>query len=890
MTEDTSEDGRARSTRRRFIEGTVATGMLPVVATASADDSGTEFRSNDRPRSPTLSVTGRLADRRYVATGNRAYVVGDESGRFPAMGWHITGEMGGIWSPPLKLLDGIWFAVDGEPLEPAERFTSGYGHVTMDIPDRGGLAIERTDFVPDDRRAALFGLHFTAGEEAESFTLSVDAHSELMHAYPWSSTTPSRTEFDLEDSVAFADGVLRFRDAGTPPVENATHHDWSAAVGASLEPVGHETGEGFRGPQSPPEVYSADGTEEGDEIPRYDDTEAGRGKGGQLRYEIEIPANSSRTVWVAVAGSESGPECAVDELETVLDDPMGALRDKVRKRENLADRTRISLSGDPLLEKSVEWSKQNLADCVQEAHDLDIRYTNEGTEFPEPAGTLDSVRFYGAGFPDYQWLFAVDGEYTTFAALAAGQFEVPKDHMRAVERVSRIVNGDTGKVAHEVVTDGSVYYGANDDPGNTDETAKFPMAVHAIWRWTGDDAFRDDLYEFMVDGMHYVTEELTSDGDLWPTGQGNVERPGMGDRKLDVAVYTMRGLFALADMARSKEDDETATWATDRANEMLDAFAETWWLPGIPQHAGSLGETGDNGATPRIYQRHWIGVTPMSAEYVGESGRVVPGFATENHGDSALALRETGCYSGFDDGGEQRRNDGLYHTGAPGCDEESYEHTKDSTEKNVFTLNSAVMAVAEGNYGRLGRDQQGRYVHANAALQLPDPDEQPGAMPEIAPSPAYGRSIDKPFTARAMVLQAWGTYGTLWPVVRHYLGVRPDLGRGRLAVTPQVPDHLPHVAGENVRLGEDGSVAVSAMAPDGSGLYRTRVDAEGSIDTLTVGHVIPETADIAAVMLDGEAVESYETRVTNRGTEVSAKTTPEGRRTLVVRTRDGDSC
>jgi len=61
------------------------------------------------PDSPTLSTTDRLDDRRYVATGDRAYVVGTEAGRFPAMGFHTRGEMGGIWSPPIKLLDGIWF-------------------------------------------------------------------------------------------------------------------------------------------------------------------------------------------------------------------------------------------------------------------------------------------------------------------------------------------------------------------------------------------------------------------------------------------------------------------------------------------------------------------------------------------------------------------------------------------------------------------------------------------------------------------------------------------------------------------------------------------------------------------------------------------------------------
>jgi hypothetical protein len=46
---------------------------------------------------PTLSVSDRLDERRYVTTGPRAYEVGTEAGRYPAMGFHTRGEMGGIW-------------------------------------------------------------------------------------------------------------------------------------------------------------------------------------------------------------------------------------------------------------------------------------------------------------------------------------------------------------------------------------------------------------------------------------------------------------------------------------------------------------------------------------------------------------------------------------------------------------------------------------------------------------------------------------------------------------------------------------------------------------------------------------------------------------------------
>ena len=46
-----------------------------------------------------------------------------------------------------------------------------------------GLQLRRTDFVPDGRRAALFGLELTNPSGADkTATVKVDAHSELMAA------------------------------------------------------------------------------------------------------------------------------------------------------------------------------------------------------------------------------------------------------------------------------------------------------------------------------------------------------------------------------------------------------------------------------------------------------------------------------------------------------------------------------------------------------------------------------------------------------------------------------------------------------------------------------------------------------------------------------------
>jgi hypothetical protein len=166
---------------------------------------------------------------------------------------------------------------------------------------------------------------------------------------------------------------------------------------------------------------------------------------------------------------------------------------------------------------------------------------------------------------------------------------------------------------------------------------------------------------------------------------------------------------------------------------------------------------------------------------------------------------------------------------------------------------------------------------ANRRLQLPTPDEQPGAMPEEAPSPFYGTNIDRALYDRSMVLQSWGAYGTAWPVVHQQLGVRPDLGAGRLEVVPQVPGADP-IAGDDIRLGSGGSVDVRAARAGST--YTTTVFAHLPVK-LRVGATLPAGASVAAVTLDGTPV-TYAERLTNRGREVTVAAAPGASHTLVV--------
>ena len=94
-----------------------------------------------------------------------------------------------------------------------------------------------------------------------------------------------------------------FRDQGQLPHPNAPVHDYAALVASNRDPVAGETGASpneYRGPQGT-NVCTAQ------EMPSAcDDGPFGKGKGGQLRYEVTVPAGGSQTLWVAVAGSDKG--------------------------------------------------------------------------------------------------------------------------------------------------------------------------------------------------------------------------------------------------------------------------------------------------------------------------------------------------------------------------------------------------------------------------------------------------------------------------------------------------------------------------------------------------------------------------------------------------------
>jgi hypothetical protein len=774
---------------------------------------------------PTRSTTTNLSEKRYVAAGDRAYVVGVQDGIFQPIGWHITGTMGGVWSHPLKLLESYTISLGGSALPAAQQFTSGPGFVQLNFPAVSGLQVTRTEFAPDGVPVVLVGLQIqNTSSQSVTTTLGFQAVSHILPAYPWSSTTPSSAQLDKQDNVQFDSLIsgLTFSEPDQP---------WYAMV------AGRAT---KQGPQDSVKFSGASGLGAGQ------NNEAN----GQLSWQLTIAAGSTVEIWFGVSGTHVFKSEAYGALFAGLANPDGLLSQKINQRVEVLALSNVTIP-DQTAQDAFNWAKLNLADMSRTVLNAEIRDTQEGTVYPSPIAEFPILTGFGAGYPDYPWFFGTDGCYTTFGLTAAGQWEMAENHLNLLRSVSQAVNGSTGKVLHETVTDGSIYYGTNAQPGDTNETAEFATAVATVWRWSGDNGFRDQNYDFIKAGLNYLETTLDTYPDNWPEGAGMVEAAGLGAKKLDVAVYTIRALNDLTEMATSKGDQATVKWAGDLAKKLAQKFDSDWWMTSLGLYADSLalnhevptepGATLGTAPVTQLEQYYWTNATPMETS-----------FAPADHAATAFTQLESSAFTGTTGFYQQART--ATTTGS----------------RQASAVNTGVMAVAEANYGRM--DQSLQYLEL-VASELDT--EQPGALPELFDSPDY--QYFQAFTGRAMVMQAWSSYGVEWPIIYHYLGIQPDVPNGQLAVIPELPSSWPTLSVSNLRIG-NGAIAVSAKQ-NGS-QYTTTLTAPTGYN-VQLGCVIPPGTKPTSVTLGGTAAK-YKTIESSRGEEIVVETPSGPNLTLVV--------
>ena len=372
---------------------------------------------------------------------------------------------------------------------------------------------------------------------------------------------------------------------------------------------------------------------------------------------------------------------------------------------------------------------------------------------------------------------------------------------------------------------------------------------------------------FINAGLHYITTNLVTSNlnpDGWPEGAGMVESTGMGAIKLDVAVYTIRALNDLAEMADSIGDTGTRDWAANKASALTNNFVHDWWIPSQGLFADSLALNQEVPTDPpaalgtqpitQLEQLYWINATPMETSIapVGDATIAFPTLESPDPPTSPNLPAFTGTT-------------GFYQQG------QLLPAIKGSRQASA--VNTGVMAVAEANYGRM--DESLRYVSFVAdELDV----EQPGALPELFPSPDYTYVL--PVFGGAMVMQAWASYGIHWPLVDLFLGIKPNAPARSLSVVPDLPSSWPELSIDELRV---GSCEISVSAQHSGKSYVTTVVSPSGW-SLTIGHTLPANSQVQSVTLNGSPA-SFLIVDTNRGREVHVQVNSGGIQKLTVQTQ-----
>lgn len=696
----------------------------------------------------------------YVTAGDRLYMVGHQDGTFPDLGFHVEGEMGGIWNHPIKLMDGFTVAITSDNnyycLNKADEFINypiANKHIfNSQVP---GLHIERFQFVPDGREGMVIEFEIkNVDKSRKSIQFEFTGHTDLLPV--WLGERVGM--IDSVDNLEFDDKrqAWRGKDAG---------NEWYVLFGS-----GRHTKH----------------SEEPSSTCNYNPQ--GKGKAGKLSYDLTIAPEKSEVITFYIAGSyksQNELEKTYDLLHEYADN---YLKDKITHYGKIADKSKVTIP-DKELEKAFEWVKYNTEWLVREVPEIG--------------------RGLGAGMPDYPWWFGVDNEYTLKGAIATGRKDLVYSTIELIHKLSES-NGN-GQVIHEVSTNGVIF-----NPGNINETPQFASLIWWVYQWTGDRAFLEKYYPFILQGMDWLMEENDEDGNLFPDGYGMMEIHGLESEMIDVAVYTQKAFDDVSQMAEVLEDAETKDKYRSLASELKQKINDEFWVAEFNSYADFIGTTAEalkmiDAAIVRAdtLNKPWaveeLQATKKKVQTYPRNQKrgfvMFHNWVVNTPMEMAIADQDK-AIKALDKGKRFVNPFGVFVTGIDRDDASEYEDGSFAGSKvfsytgAVMTLPTGVQAVAENNYGRPDEalDYLKRMTRSfSYAL--------PGSIYEV--SPDYG-----------MMAQAWNLYSYAVPIVTQFFGIQPDAANKVINISPSLPTGWNEAKIENVEIG-DNELSIIYEVKDG---------------------------------------------------------------------------
>lgn len=699
------------------------------------------------------SITGKTAylNSPYITAGDRVYMVGYQNGQFPDLGWHVTGEMGGIWDHPIKLLDGFTATIieEGETicLTKADTFIN-YPFANKHIFTSGlnDLDIERFQFVPDGKEAVVIEYTFTnKRNKVRNITFNFNGYTDLRPVWLGEKT-------NMKDVGDFAS----WDEKSETWIAKDSLNEWYTIFGSNRSPKSHQKG-----------------------IESCDYKPQGKGCRASMIYAIEIPPNSSVSLPITISGSYQSVTKAKETFEFVSKNTLQLLKEKKDRYSKLAQKTRLTIP-DKDLQQAFQWVKYNTDWLVR-----DVPETGRGLS---------------AGAPDYPWWFGVDSEYALRGLITTGQKELVYQSIDNIFRLSEKANGN-GRIVHEVSTNGAIF-----NPGNINETPQFATLIWSVYSWTGDKEFLKKYYPTIKKGLDWLLKENDKDGNLLPDGFGMMEIHGMNSEMIDVAVYTQKAFADASQIAMEMGDNILTKKYQDIADQLSKKINSDFWVADNNSYADFIGTTSqaihlidDAIVRADTLKKPWA-VNELRATktrlrdfpaqkkqgFVVHHNWVVNTPMETGIADSAKALAALKTAAKF------VNPFGVFVTGidrdeTAGKDESSFAGSKKvfTYTGAVMTLPTGVLAIAENNYGR--PDEALSYLKRmtkSFSFALP------GSIYEV--SPDYG-----------MMAQAWNIYSYAVPIVTQFFGIKPNASAKTIYIQPQMPTSWNEASLENVLIGNN---------------------------------------------------------------------------------------
>jgi len=706
------------------------------------------------------SNEGRTGDRPYVTAGTRAYLIGTQDGNFPDQGEHLPGEMGGAWLHPIKLIDGF-AATISEPasrresaLANATNFTTyPYGSRFAYGPALDSLEIERFQFSPDGREGFVVQYQLrNAATRPRTLSFQLAVKTDLRPV--WFSDQLGIT--DAPDSLSWdsTNRVFLARDTGHP-----WFCVWGAAGSTDAQPVAH-----------PPPIETR-----------------GSGLTAASRYTLSVAPRGTYTLTFVFAGSASSRSAAVETFRALAHDHGSLLGAQKEHYAALLRRARVAIP-DRRLQEAYDWVRVNSRWLVRDV--------------PGVGGGITG------GLMEYPWWFGTDAGYTLQAMVATGNFDVARATLRLLLKYSTKTNGN-GRIIHEVTTNGGVV-----NPGNTQETAQFIMAVGTVFDWTGDLAFAREMYPAMKQGLRWLLTDMDQNHDHFPEGYGIMEVSGLNAELIDVAVYTQQALGSTARIARVLGEPDTAVRYEREAEDLQARINRDFWA----EDEGSYGDfygtraqamSAAEGAIRQIRLKRDTTLTPHERDIIGFYQRLGQRFAAMPDSSRAWLTNKNWVIATPMEVGIapparavglldkiRRENVGTYGPYLSAVERGA-----------MMTISTGVQAVAEAQYGRI--DESLWYV--GRIVETLD-RTLPGSISEMMPD--YG-----------CFAISWTSYGIMVPLIEHVFGIRPDAVHRTVVLDPQVPTGWGAMRIDDVQVGSN-SISFSRRPTDRGIEYR--IDARES--------------------------------------------------------------